>query len=1300
VIHSIIVLLALLPQQAVKAPYAKRHEPDAIPQQPVVLKAPMVTANASAFISGLASGSATSVEVITSVGSSNAPVFPLSGRFKVSVPLKANAVNKAHVYAVSPDGARSAPAVAHIVQDGQAPSVHIDSPVDGAVLRTVAGAATTSVSGRIADTLSGFVGLTVTVNAVPAQTTIGIGTNGTFFLPSVPLAVDADTTITVVATDTVGNSATAAATIKHETIPSNVPRLQLTSGDGQQAVVESTLTQPIRVRVLTASGTGFSNKLVNFRVTRSNGLLTSTPSGGGTRLYQARTDFSGFVQAYWTLGSDAGSGNQRVHVSSAGIEGQVVFSASATPGPALQINISSGNNQRSEIGAVAPEALRVFVHDGCNGVSAVPVVFTSEAGGALVGGQSSAVVYTGLTGHAELPVTLGPMPGRNEVAVTFSGNPSAEAVFSALGVARDPGSYTLFRGLVLDNSEQPLRGATCTLELENGQVLETTTEVDGTFEISNAGEGTALLHIDGATVFQAGGATGGVGIPPGTYPSLEFEVLLVEGAANSLPGPILLPPLDPDNWGTYSTTTETVLAVAGIAGLEMRIAPGSMTIDGVPAADGMPVALNRVNFDDVPMPMPDGAAPPFAWTLQPSGAHFDPPVSITYPNLSGLPPGSATYFLSFDHDTAKFEIVATGQVNEEGSLISTDPGSGISVAGWGCNCPPYSVTGSCTSCHVTIEGGTDALVVGETRDLLAVGMPSAASFSYAWNVDPPGAIRGIIMGANNEILRVKGLTPSSSLEDVTVTLTYAVNGVSCDAKKNFTVYDVTEVEWLGYDPGDGSTNLVAGGSPNEMRLFAERNQPLGRMDDELHNRVQIKVTLNLAPPSGTNLVVYGKIFDPDHFSSDSDFDPPGAGGIEHDDNIAGFGVHSLGGILKTGDFSQIVNSVTLVGNGVDNEALLGLELFDRQPANNYIVAAHLLEPYIADIVFDTPGVVLKETTPTGTDVPTEYQTELLTIWRTVYAELDSMGTPDHSVGPGPGLVQSANVTSIMGMDFAHDFSLDVAGENGQFENGKVDLLDSGQVSLGTFDITGDDHSMSKVTISQNVPASTATLENMEDDDIAGGNTAQDMVIDTSRWTSILEMACILPNFTKKDLSPGDTNSVEQNDVAFTSNVTLGDPASSPALVESDVRAAIDTNKQSESTYDFWVVYQLGVHQITPWFDNDPGSEAEVYGITFDRDMNEDEDVGVVVAAEVVRDGVTQTSVLISESEFKAITSIHELLHLFRLRDINSVQGIDDGPIMDFDAIKDADTQAKVDALVPNGSALRKITETPRPGDPD
>src|SRR5438093_10496572 len=99
----------------------------------------------------------------------------------------------------------------------------------------------------------------------------------------------------------------------------------------------------------------------------------------------------------------------------------------------------------------------------------------------------------------------------------------------------------------------------------------------------------------------------------------------------------------------------------------MRRADGSLVTPDNPAI----VSLNQVHHDQIPMPIPDGAAPPFAWTLQPGRSTFDPPIQIEYPNMSGLAAGTVAYFLSFNHDTERFEIVASGHVDAKGATIHT-----------------------------------------------------------------------------------------------------------------------------------------------------------------------------------------------------------------------------------------------------------------------------------------------------------------------------------------------------------------------------------------------------------------------------------------------------------------------------------------------------------------------------------------------------------------------------------------------------------------------------------------------------
>jgi len=187
--------------------------------------------------------------------------------------------------------------------------------------------------------------------------------------------------------------------------------------------------------------------------------------------------------------------------------------------------------------------------------------------------------------------------------------------------------------------------------------------------------------------------------------------------------------------------------------------------------------LNQVHHDDVPMPMPDGAAPPFAWTLQPGGSTFDPPIQIEYPNMSGLPAGGIAYFLSFNHDTERFEIVASGHVIDDSTTIVTDPGGGLSLAGWGCNCPPYSVTADCENCNVSINSPPPAEVCKDKAITIgASGQPAGGTYSWSGSEGISGSGSSISVTFNSTGSKTISVTytcqtdsgPIASSDSVTV----------------------------------------------------------------------------------------------------------------------------------------------------------------------------------------------------------------------------------------------------------------------------------------------------------------------------------------------------------------------------------------------------------------------------------------------------------------------------------------------------------------------------------------------------
>jgi hypothetical protein len=620
--------------------------------------------------------------------------------FHALVHLVPNRVNDVFVREVEPSGELGAVVAVSVIQDMEPPSVFIDFPLPDADLTGT----TTDVAGRVGDRLSGFEGLQVVVNGITAAVDIGIGNNGTFFVSDVPVTPNVPTILQATAMDVLGNTNVAEVTVLVTPVSVDQPALVAIGGNEQSAPVETPVAQALEVLVTNADGTPFDNKLVQFLVTRSNGLLSDLPAGDAVRLLQVRTDGAGIARAYWTLGSDAGCGNNRVEATSAGVGGTAFFCATALPGAATQINVGSGNSQRVQIGSPAPEALRVWVNDSCNGVAGVPVVFSVVGGGGSFGGQSTVTAVTGPTGHAEAEFTMGPQEGNQLVEAGFPGGLTMPATFVLFGVEPDEQAETSVDGAILDNSNQPVTGARCVLAIGGVSYGPIFSDDQGKFRFSSVQEsGPAHLEVDG----QFATAVGGIPIPQGSYPALGFELVVIAHADNELPMPVLLPALDPANSRSYDGTTDVELTVQGLEGLVMIVKAGSMRRgDGSQPSPGDPaiLSLNRVNHDDIPMPMPDGVAPPLAWTLQPAGATFDPPVEIRYPNVSGLPAGAVAYFLSFDHDTNRFEIVASGTVDEDGAEIVTDPGVGLTEAGWGCNCPPYAITGECKDCDLSPNG--------------------------------------------------------------------------------------------------------------------------------------------------------------------------------------------------------------------------------------------------------------------------------------------------------------------------------------------------------------------------------------------------------------------------------------------------------------------------------------------------------------------------------------------------------------------------------------------------------------------
>ncbi len=578
-----------------------------------------------------------------------------------------------------------------VTLDTTPPTVRIDTPSDRAILTTPQ----VTVTGMLNDLVSGTVNAeqaTVTVNGVPATIV-----NRSFLVPEL-LLVRGTNTITAVARDRVGNESRTQIQVTVQAAIGQ-PRLERVSGQTQSGGISATLPEPLVVRLVDPEGRPLPGRPVTFTVVRPDGVVRALPEEG--RVVTVPTDALGQARVLWQLGTRTGAGNHQVAVTSPGVVGEVVFCASATVAAPAQIVVVSGEPQRGLVGAPLPLPFVAMVVDaGGNPVGGVPVTFTVEQGGGTLDGTPATTVTkpTDSDGRAAVILTLGEQEGISNQVVTagFEGVTGTKATFVASGVVPGPPQDTRVSGVVLDHADQPIPNATAKLV---GTPLSAVTDAQGQFTIPGAPVGTITLIVDGRTSPR-----------PETFPFLAFPMTTLAGQDNTLGMPIHLPPLDTGNSKLVGGDEEVVLLMTGVPGVAFTVFPHSATFpDGSTVG---PLMLTQVPADKVPMPPPNGTAPRVVWTLQPAGVRFDPPIRVQLPNTDGLRPGQVIELFQFDHDLEQFVSVGAARVSEDGSVIVSDPGFGITKSGWGGAPPPPPPTMVVLNCDDGDSCTTDSSAGG------------------------------------------------------------------------------------------------------------------------------------------------------------------------------------------------------------------------------------------------------------------------------------------------------------------------------------------------------------------------------------------------------------------------------------------------------------------------------------------------------------------------------------------------------------------------------------------------------------
>lgn len=563
-----------------------------------------------------------------------------------------------------------------VTLDTTPPSVSIVAPAGGSNVFSPQ----LTVSGLVSDLVAGTVNaqnVSVSVNGVAASVV-----NRSFSAPNILLSPGLNT-IKVLATDKAGNTGEASVQVNYKTQITQQTVL-LVSGDGQTGVINSTLAQPLVAQLVAANGQPVAGRPVTFTVTRSDGQVEVLPSQGAS--LSVVTDARGHASVLFKIGSRAGVGINQVAATSPGFMGRALFTATSTVDKPAFIHPVIGEHQRGIIGQRAPEPFQVIVSDRMgNPLENVPVTFTVTAGGGSIGGETRVTQQTNSDGKATVAITLGLQEGtnNNQVSANFTGNQGSPILFEASGLVPGKSSATTITGVVLDNGNVPVNGATVSLE---GTKLRTTTNVQGQFTLSGVPVGTVTLLVDGSTSSSTN-----------TYPSLSFVLQALPGVANSLDKPIYLPIIDTENAQTVGGSEPVTLTMTGVPGVAFTVQPNSVTFpDGAHVGK---LSVSQVKADMVPMPPVNGVAAPLVWTIQPAGAKFNPPIQVQLPNVNGMPPGTVTEIYQYDHDLEQFVSAGTARVSPDGSVIVSDPGFGIVKAGWGHQYPPELPPGCTIDCN-------------------------------------------------------------------------------------------------------------------------------------------------------------------------------------------------------------------------------------------------------------------------------------------------------------------------------------------------------------------------------------------------------------------------------------------------------------------------------------------------------------------------------------------------------------------------------------------------------------------------
>jgi cytoskeletal protein CcmA (bactofilin family) len=553
-------------------------------------------------------------------------------------------VSQIHVRATDAAG-NSTEVVRSVTSDDTEPVITDITPAEGTVIAGV----TATIQGRVIDAT------TVTVKVGNATASVSAG--GLFTAANVPVA-EGENEFLIKALDVAGNESEA--------------ELLLVGKDLTPPAAPSVFSVQTPTQLGFQSIEGRAEPKTKVRITGGVETAQAT-AAAGTGLFVVNVKLAAGTNALQVTSIDAGDNTSPAVALSITSDANLPLAPDGQPS---RITVATGDTQRGLVATELPRPLIAIVRDRSgNPVSNAIVRFTvTHGGGRFTNGNASADAQTDGDGYARARYVSGNAPGVQLVRADFAGNLLAPTTFMAEALTSEPGAVTSVSGTVRDSN---LRALPNVLVRLSGQ--ETRTGADGRFRIENVPAGPhQILELIGRDQITL----------PGRWPNITYDMDVLPGIDNNLGRQLFLPkvndgvamPLDAS--GIVTSDTSVQLNVVGGEPPIVITARAGTRVTFPPDATDKRLSVTRILASRVPMPLEDGLASNLFISVQPSGAIFDPPLEVSFPNADELQPNTEVMLMSFDHDAGRYVRVGGGKVTADGLRVRNDPGSGIRVGAW------------------------------------------------------------------------------------------------------------------------------------------------------------------------------------------------------------------------------------------------------------------------------------------------------------------------------------------------------------------------------------------------------------------------------------------------------------------------------------------------------------------------------------------------------------------------------------------------------------------------------------------